>query len=141
MLLVSLLLLASVRGMRYTDALKDWNLNTNLSATSPLDYAPETRQIYTPSPENWRALPTYTLLLDKFADGDPSNNDFFNTTFESDWNEVNLRFGGDVRGLRGRLDYLHGMGVRAVFIAGTPFLNMPWQADSTCFMSQRRSSR
>ncbi|KZV90231.1 glycoside hydrolase family 13 and glycosyltransferase family 5 protein [Exidia glandulosa HHB12029] len=130
MLLVQLLLLASARAMRYTDALQDWNLNVNHSATSPLDYAPATRQTYTPSPENWRALPTYTLLLDKFADGDPLNNDFFNTTFENDWNEVNFRFGGDVKGLRGRLDYLYGMGVRAIFIAGTPFLNMPWQADS-----------
>jgi alpha-1,3-glucan synthase len=28
------------------------------------------------------------------------------------------------------LDYLQGMGVKALYIAGTPWLNMPWQADS-----------
>ncbi|CAG8670364.1 10794_t:CDS:2, partial [Acaulospora colombiana] len=38
----------------------------------------------------------------KFADGDPTNNDFFNTTFETDQNELNLRFGGDVRGSMAR---------------------------------------
>lgn len=85
---------------------------------------------YTPSPGNWRALPVYTVLLDKFADGDPSNNDFFGTMFEHDWRETQLRFGGDVRGLQSRLDYLQGMGIKTIFIAGTAFLNMPWQADS-----------
>ncbi len=29
------------------------------------------------------------------------------------------------------LDYMQSMGVGLIFIAGTPFVNMPWQADST----------
>ena len=70
------------------------------------------------------------MLLDKFADGDLSNNDYFQTMFENDWRETQLRFGGDVRGLESKLDYLQGMGIRGIFIAGTPFVNMPWQADS-----------
>jgi hypothetical protein len=41
-------------------------------------------QTYTPSPQNWREAPFYTLLLDKFADGDPRNNDFFGSVFEND---------------------------------------------------------
>ena len=64
-------------------------------------------------------------------DGDPSNDDFFKTMYEYDSREVNLRNGGDAEGLlnaRG-LDYLQGMGVRSIYIAGTYFLNMPWQAD------------
>lgn len=101
------------------------------AGTNVLEYSTTRRNgNYTPSPANWRELPFYTILLDKFADGDPTNNDFFNTTFENDWNELNLRFGGDVRGLQRHLDYLQGMGIRAIYIAGTPFLNMPWQADS-----------
>jgi hypothetical protein len=68
--------------------------------------------------------------MDKFADGNPANNDFFGTMFESDWRETQLRYGGDLKGLVSKLDYLHGMGIRVIFISGTPFLNMLWQADS-----------
>jgi alpha-1,3-glucan synthase len=68
--------------------------------------------------------------MDKFADGDPSNNDFFGTPFENDWRETQLRFGGDLKGLVAKLDYLAGMGIKVIFISGTPFLNMLWQADS-----------
>lgn len=73
-----------------------------------------------------------TILLDKWFDGDPSNNDYFKTKFEHDPKETQLRFGGDIKGLTNNrtLDYLHGMGIRAIYIAGTPWLNMPWQADS-----------
>jgi alpha-1,3-glucan synthase len=73
-----------------------------------------------------------TILLDKWFDGDPSNNDYFKTKFEHDADETQLRFGGDIKGLTNNrtLDYLYGMGIRAIYIAGTPWLNMPWQADS-----------
>ena len=108
-----------------------WNLNANQNASSPLDYdASRQNTSYTPSPQNWRALPVYTILLDKFADGDPANNDFFGTPFESDYRETQLRYGGDPLGLIHRLDYLQAMGIRVILISGTPFLNMIWQADS-----------
>ncbi|KIL69786.1 glycosyltransferase family 5 protein [Amanita muscaria Koide BX008] len=115
----------------YRDDLVDYNLNVNSNATSPFQYF-STRQnsTYTPSPDNWRSLPAYTILLDKFADGDPSNNDYFKTPFENDYKETQLRYGGDLKGLVARLDYLQGMGIKLIFIAGTPFLNMIWQADS-----------
>lgn len=45
------------------------------------------------SPRNWQAL-FYTVLLDKFADRDPSNNDFFQAMVEGEWHETQLRFGG-----------------------------------------------
>ena len=117
----------------YRDDLVDYNINVNQNAQSPLDYQ-ATRQntTYTPSPTNWRAVPFYTILLDKFADGDPSNNNYFNTPFEYDWRETQLRAGGDLKGLVSKLDYLYGMGVRGIFISGTPFLNMIWEADSKC---------
>ncbi|KAJ3903941.1 modular protein with glycoside hydrolase family 13 and glycosyltransferase family 5 domains [Lentinula edodes] len=115
----------------YREDLVNYNLNTNKDATDPTQYS-TTRQntTYTSSPGNWRALPVYTILLDKFADGDPSNNDYFGTMFENDWRETQLRFGGDLKGLVARLDYLQGMGIKVIFISGTPFLNMLWQADS-----------
>lgn len=126
--LISLIPLASA--IIYTPSLADYNLNTNQQATKVTDYSTTKLSSYTPSPDNWRKLPVYTLLLDKFADGDPSTNDYFKTVFEWDWRETQLRYGGDLAGLVSHLDYIQGMGVGLIFIAGTPFLNMPWQADS-----------
>ena len=119
----------------YRDDLVQYNLNVNQNAQSPLDYQTSRQNTtYTPSPTNWRAVPFYTVLMDKFADGDPSNNDYFGTMFEYDWRETQLRAGGDLKGLVSKLDYLYGMGIRGIFISGTPFINMIWQADSKCFL-------
>lgn len=116
----------------YRADLVQYNLNVNQNASSVLEYdAARANTTYTPSPLNWRALPVYTVLLDKFADGDPSNNDYFQSLFEWDWRETQLRYGGDLKGLVSRLDYLYGMGVRVIYISGTPFLNMIWESDST----------
>ncbi|CUA76935.1 alpha-1,3-glucan synthase [Rhizoctonia solani] len=129
--LAVLALLSGTLGMPYNESLTDYNMNINQNAQTVLEYdSTRPNKTYTPSPTNWRDYPIYTILLDKFADGEPGNNDYFKTMFENDWREVNLRFGGDVRGLMRRLDYIQGMGVGCIFIAGTPFLNMPWQADS-----------
>ena len=114
----------------YREDLVDYNLNTNQNAQSPTDYSTTRRSSYTRSPDNWRSIPFYTILLDKFADGDPSNNDYFGTMYEWDWRETQLRFGGDLKGLVSKLDYLQGMGIRGIFISGTPFINMLWRADS-----------
>ncbi|KAG6856082.1 hypothetical protein H0H87_007521 [Tephrocybe sp. NHM501043] len=121
----------------YREDLVEYNLNVNKHAASPLDYTSSwPGGSHHTSPSNWRALPVYTLLLDKFANGNPSNDDFFGTIFESDYRETQLRYGGDLKGLVSRLDYLQGMGVRVIFISGTPFLNMIWQADIPgCFES------
>lgn len=125
------LLVQLVAASPWREDLVDYNLNVNKNAKSVLEYDSERPgATYHPSPPNWRALPTYTLLLDKFADGDPTNNDFFGTPYESDYRETQLRYGGDLKGLEKRLDYLQGMGVKVIFMSGTPFLNMLWQADS-----------
>ncbi|KAL1701405.1 glycoside hydrolase family 13 and glycosyltransferase family 5 protein [Schizophyllum commune] len=115
----------------YNDTLTDYNINENKDATDPTQYSTSyPGDKHTASPKNWRALPTYTILMDKFADGDPTNNDYFGTMFEQDWRETQLRYGGDLRGLVSKLDYLQGMGIKVIFVSGTPFLNMLWQADS-----------
>lgn len=125
------LLASSVIASPWREDLVGYNLNVNKDAQSPLEYDSERpNRTYTPSPRNWRALPTYTILMDKFADGDPTNNNFFDSPYETDWRETQLRYGGDLKGLEAKLDYLYGMGVRVVFMSGTPFLNMLWQADS-----------
>jgi alpha-1,3-glucan synthase len=129
--LLSLSQLPAVTAAPYSDELADYNLNTNKAATDVLDYSTtRSNTTYTPSPDNWRSIPFYTLLPDKFADGDPSNNDYFGTMYEADWRETQMRYGGDLKGLVNKLDYLAGMGVKGIFMSGTAFINMPWQADS-----------
>jgi alpha-1,3-glucan synthase len=131
--LYSLLSLSSlIVASPYREDLVGYNLNVNQNASSAVEYqTTRANTTYTPSPVNWRALPVYTVLLDKFADGDPSNNDYFGTMFEYDYRETQLRNGGDIAGLINRLDYLYSMGIRTIFVSGTIFLNMIWEADST----------
>lgn len=122
--------IALVLAAPYNETYAGYNLNTNQNAQSPLDYDTDfVPSTYHPSPASWR-FPFYTVLMDKFADGDPTNNDFFQSPFEWDWRETNFRFGGDLAGLESKLDYLAGMGIRGIFAAGTPWINMLWQADS-----------
>ncbi|KIO13759.1 glycoside hydrolase family 13 protein [Pisolithus tinctorius Marx 270] len=129
--LTSLWLATLVFSSPYQPELVQYNFNVNQNTTDPTQYySTRTNTTYTPSPQNWRAVPIYTVLMDKFADGDPSNNDYFGTMYEWDWRETQLRFGGDIKGLTSRLDYIQGMGMKAIYLSGTIFLNMIWQADS-----------
>lgn len=96
----------------YDESLVDYNVNTNKSATNPADYWGEwSDHKYHPSPENWR-FPFYTLFMDRFVNGDPTNDNINGTTFEHDLNSNQMRHGGDVAGLVDTLDYLQGMGIK-----------------------------
>ncbi|KAL1837991.1 hypothetical protein VTJ49DRAFT_3159 [Mycothermus thermophilus] len=120
-----------VSGLRFDADEVEYNLNTNRTATNPLDYygrRPEGFK-YAASPKNWR-MPFYTLFLDRFVNGDPTNDDKNGTIYESDMMSTQLRFGGDLEGLRDSLDYIAGMGIKGIYIAGSPFINLPWGADS-----------
>ena len=89
-----------------------YNLNTNHVAQNPLQYSGAWEgHNYTASPENWR-FPFYTLFLDRFVNGDPSNDDINGTVFEHDTTSNQLRHGGDLVGLTDSLDYLQGMGIK-----------------------------
>lgn len=127
--LLSLLALGS-NALRYEPAFEGYNLNENKTATDPLDYYGEwSGHTYHPSPTNWR-FPFYSLFLDKFVNGDPSNDNINGTMFEQDVMQTQLRHGGDIQGVIDSLDYIAGMGVKGLYIAGTPFINFPWGADS-----------
>ncbi|KAK0731957.1 alpha amylase [Lasiosphaeris hirsuta] len=130
-LLTTLVCLSTlVHGLRYDSELAKWNLNTNRTATHPLDYWGERDgHNYTKSPKNWR-FPIYTLLLDRFVNGDPTNDNANGTIFEQDVYSNQLRHGGDLDGLISSLDYLQGMGIKAIYVAGSIFINQPWGADS-----------
>lgn len=128
--LVSIYLLASLsRAYRYDTAYTAYNLNENQYAIDPIDYWGEWQNhTYNPSPDNWR-VPFYTLFLDRFVNGDPYNDNANGTVFEHDLDSNQMRHGGDLQGLIDTLDYLEGMGVKALYIAGSPFLNQPWGYD------------
>lgn len=68
-----LLTSTSVGALRYDPSQVDYNLNQNVTATDPLDYwGSWDNHSYHPSPANWR-LPIYSLFLDRFVNGDPTN--------------------------------------------------------------------
>lgn len=76
---------------------------------------------YFPSPTDWRDVPIYQIFTDRFADGDPTNNEL---TPGVKWDSAGSHsvHGGDFKGIEQRLDYIHGLGARAIWI--TPvFLN------------------
>jgi len=119
-----------VHGLRYDSDFDEYNLNKAQDATDPTDYWGDRGDFaYTTSPDNWR-FPVYTLFLDRWVNGDPTNDNANGTLFEFDPASNQLRHGGDLQGLVDSLDYIAGMGVKAVYIAGSIFINQPWGADA-----------
>ena len=50
--------------------------------------------------------------MDRFVNGDPTNDNANGTAWEHDPTGTQLRHGGDIKGLVDSLDYLHGLGIR-----------------------------
>ena len=105
------LLISSSLALKYDPEQLAWNLNTNTSAINPLDYAGQWDHAFHPSPSNWR-MPFYTVMLDRFVNGNPSNDDANGTQYEQDLTSTQLRHGGDIQGLQDSLDYLQGTGIK-----------------------------
>nr|MDJ0657554.1 alpha-amylase family glycosyl hydrolase [Xanthomonadales bacterium] len=78
--------------------------------------------LHVPSPD-WRDQILYMMFIDRFNDGDPSNNELgageFNARSPAHFN------GGDLQGIRDKLDYLQGLGATGVWIT-PPVLNQWW---------------
>ena len=67
-----------------------------------------------PVPADFRGDVIYLMLLDRFADGDPTNNRAGQAgCYDPD--EPDRYHGGDLTGLKNRLDYLQELGVTAVW--------------------------
>jgi glycosidase len=86
---------------------------------------------YTPSPADWRDEVLYFLLPDRFSDGGEDTRELLTQTRRAalrttparpdiDWREwaaSGARWqGGTIAGIRGRLDYLQGLGVTTLWI-------------------------
>lgn len=112
---ISLLLCSStfVHGLIYDASEEEFNLNANTTATDPLDYwiTERTGHTYHQSPDNWR-FPFYTVFMDRFVNGDPTNDNMNDTVFETDMMSTQIRNGGDLQGLVDSLDYIAGMGIK-----------------------------
>lgn len=77
--------------------------------------------LHVPSPD-WRDQIIYFLMTDRFADGDPANND--QGAGEYDPTDFRKFSGGDLQGVIDRLDYIQGLGATAVWI--TPPVSNQW---------------
>jgi glycosidase len=78
-------------------------------------------KLHVPSPD-WRDQIIYFVMTDRFADGDPSNNDQGAGEFKPGDND--FFNGGDLVGLRQRLDYIRGLGATALWV--TPPVANQW---------------
>lgn len=106
------LLCSFITALKYDSEYVEWNLNTNKTATNVLDYSGQwENHTYMASPKNWR-FPFYTIFPDRFVNGDPTNDDWNQTAFESDPNGNQMRHGGDMQGLIDTLDYIQGFGIK-----------------------------
>jgi len=72
--------------------------------------------VYTASPADWREVPIYQVMTDRFFDGDPSNNDD-NPYGSTDPAAPTSIHGGDFEGLQAKLDYIQMTGARALWIS------------------------
>ena len=67
----------------------------------------------------------YLIMPDRFANGDPTNDDMPGMLEKADRTKPNGRHGGDIKGIKDNLDYLQKLGITAIW--NTPLLenNMP----------------
>jgi glycosidase len=81
--------------------------------------------LHVASPD-WRDQVIYFAMIDRFADGDPGNND--QGAGEYDPGDGRRYSGGDLAGLRQRLDYIAGLGATALWT--TPQVAGQWWSGS-----------
>ncbi len=90
-------------------------LNNPISQTPP--------PVDTDEPLDWSDQVIYFLMIDRFNDGDPSNND--QGAGEYDPNDGARYSGGDLQGITDKLDYIRDLGATAIWIT-PPVANQWW---------------
>lgn len=79
------------------------------------------RLLHVPSPD-WRDQIIYSILVDRFNDGDPSRND--QGVGEYDPEKPSHYSGGDIQGVTDKVDYLKDLGATAIWL--TPVVANQW---------------
>lgn len=103
-------------GAPYNDENAAWNVNFNRDGSDPSRYYGEwPGHTYQASPSDWREVPMYQFITDRWRDGDPRNN-------EGKYGGYNLynvdtRHGGDFRGIKETLPYIKSLGFDAIWIS------------------------
>lgn len=97
-----------------------------LGAPLALASSPAAGALHVPSPD-WRDAVIYFAMVDRFDDGDRSNND--QGVGEYDPRDGARYSGGDLAGLTRRLDYIEGLGASALWI--TPPVEHQWWNTAT----------
>ena len=110
-----------MRGPRPVHATLTIALVVSLAALPGAHATSDAGELHLPSPD-WRDQVVYFLMLDRFDDGDPSNND--QGAGEYDPGDARRFSGGDLAGVTRRLDYLRELGATAVWI--TPPVASQW---------------
>lgn len=116
-ILGAVLLLAGsgVHAAPWTSGNSDWNVNLEDEANAANYYGDWDGHTYFPSPDDWRKVPIYQLLIDRWNDGKPENNEVDYGGY--DLADVGTRHGGDFLGLRDKLDYIRALGYKGVWIS------------------------
>jgi glycosidase len=74
---------------------------------------------------NYESDIIYELMTDRFADGDPTNNNPYNksNSYDPSRTDINKYFGGDWQGIIDNIAYLKNMGITAIWITA-PYNNL-----------------
>src|SRR6185295_17148824 len=83
---------------------------------------PDAGLLHVASP-TWEEQVVYFVMIDRFNDGEPSNDDQHQNEF--DQTDGDKYSGGDLQGIIDKLDYIQGLGATAVWIT-PPVANMWW---------------
>jgi len=116
---VALLLLVaaalSLTASPWTPQNSAWNVNLDPGSEPTNYYGAWPGHTYFPSPDDWRKIPVYQFITDRFCDGEPANNELAYPGY--DLLSVGSRHGGDFLGVRDRLEYVRALGHKAIWIS------------------------
>ncbi len=102
-------------GAPWTPQNSPWNVNVNTDTNPANYYGAWSNHVYFPSPDDWRKIPVYQFITDRFNDGDPSNNELAYPGY--DLLDVGARHGGDFLGVANKLEYIQALGYKAIWIS------------------------
>lgn len=76
----------------------------------------ESAGTHIPAPFSWHNATVYFVLTDRFANGNPANDNSYGR-HKDGMQEIGTFHGGDLQGLTSKLDYLQQLGVNALWIS------------------------